>query len=139
MLSLISCKNQGCLIEYHFRYENDSLLQSSEAVNLRGTKPFFLRVVLDEGYLLASKYAEQRGYALHKVRSKVALRHGGMRTRDSPVTVNLDNPHNWKNVEEILIQWADIQRISKGFQVSIDVLYARTMHGGPPLHEDSVK
>ena len=35
-------------------------------------------------------------------------------------------------MEDILTQWADKDRISKGIKVSIDVLYARTTHGGPP-------
>lgn len=50
-----------------------------------------------------------------------------------------DEPRNWKNVEDILIQWVDIQRINRGIQVSIDVLYARTKHGGPPPHEGTIK
>ena len=127
------------LIEYHFRYENDSLLQSSQAVDLRGPRPFFCRIVLDKGHVQAVEYAEQRGYALNKVYSKASLRHGGMKTKDSPVTVNLDEPRNWIHVEDILTQWADKDRISKGIKVSIDVLYARTTHGGPPRHEDLVK
>lgn len=120
------------LIEYHFRYENDTLLQSSKAVDLRGPTPFFFRVTLNKGDTLAKEHAEKRGYALNKVHSKVLIKHGGMRSKDPPVTVNLADHKDWNNVEDILIQWADKQRVKKGITVSIDVLYARTMHGRPP-------
>ncbi len=125
----------GYLVEYLFAYEKDILLQSTEAVQHRGRDPFHYWKTMKEGDNRANRHGDTHGWQVHKIHSRATLRHGAMRQRDVSVTVNLDSAraNPYRDVERILEQWVDNNKINKDIRVSIDVLYARTRHGGPPL------